>query len=294
MNQWVKRIMVLDTSRGTLVALSRDRRANTMNTQPERDASPSLRGFEASSLKCCWMIAGIVDYKLCDRHYECDDCGFDQAMRNPGRLAAAAGLARCPSAAAATDSLLFHPRHVWARFETGGRVRTGLDDFGRRLAGRIYCVALPEPGTRIAAGEPAWTFVHGDGEVSVAAPVSGIVAESNERLRHQPSLVNQDPYGAGWAVVLTPTDLATDLRDLCFGAEIAPWIAEESEKLNRELTSAGEALPTLMDGGCLVDDLHQAIPAEARSRILDLFLSANKSRPSDPPTTSSAGDAEGR
>lgn len=262
-----------------------------MNIQQERDASPGLRGFEASSLKCCWMVAGIVDHKLCDRDYECDACDFDQAMRNrPGR---GAGLARCPSQAAA-DSLLFHPRHVWARVETGGRVRTGLDDFGRRLAGRVYCVALPEPGTRIAAGEPAWTFVHGDGEVSVAAPVSGIVAESNEKLRHQPSLVNQDPYGAGWAVVLTPTDLGADMRDLCSGAEIAPWIAQESEKLGRELASAGESLPTLMDGGSLVDDLHQAIPAEARSRILELFLSANKSRPSDPATTGSAGDAEGR
>lgn len=32
-------------------------------------------------LKCVWMLAGNVDYKLCDREYECDECPFDHAIR---------------------------------------------------------------------------------------------------------------------------------------------------------------------------------------------------------------------
>jgi glycine cleavage system H protein len=256
----------------------------------------SLRGGAAdrSLLKCCWMLAGVVDYKLCDRRYECEGCSFDQAMRNRRFLQAGSEFRHPFSEASATDSLLFHPRHVWARVESAGRIRTGLDDFGRRLAGRIYCVELPEPGTRITAGKSAWTVVHHDGKVSLAAPVAGVVAEVNERLRHEPALVNEDPYGAGWAMVLTPLDLAADLRDLRFGAEIAPWIATESERLGCELASAGKSLPTLMDGGSLVGDLHHAIPSEVRARILDLFLSEQMNRPLGASATETAGESEGR
>ena len=35
----------------------------------------------AAPLKCVWMLAGNVDYKLCDREYDCDECPFDLAIR---------------------------------------------------------------------------------------------------------------------------------------------------------------------------------------------------------------------
>jgi hypothetical protein len=38
-------------------------------------------------VKCVWMLAGVVSYKLCDRHYDCESCLFDQAMRSaPSQL----------------------------------------------------------------------------------------------------------------------------------------------------------------------------------------------------------------
>ncbi len=33
-------------------------------------------------LKCIWMTSGLVDYKLCDMSFECEDCQFDKVMRN--------------------------------------------------------------------------------------------------------------------------------------------------------------------------------------------------------------------
>ncbi|MCS6806106.1 MAG: hypothetical protein NZ823_13325 [Blastocatellia bacterium] len=32
-------------------------------------------------LKCVWMLAKVVDYKLCDQAYDCEHCAFDQVMR---------------------------------------------------------------------------------------------------------------------------------------------------------------------------------------------------------------------
>lgn len=251
----------------------------------------NVRGPSPEGLKCCWMLAGVVDYKLCDQQYECESCSFDEAMRNR-RARASVGVAS-DGVRNGVGSLLFHDRHVWARLEAGGRVRTGLDDFGRRLAGRIYCVQLPKLGTRIAAGAPAWKAVHHEGEVSLAAPVAGVVEEVNERLSHNPTLVNQDPYGAGWAVALTPLDLVADLQGLRFGADTAPWIAAESERLGREVACAAGSQWTLPDGGRLIDDLHEAVPPHLRTRILDLFLSATNG-PSGRTQTETATESEGR
>lgn len=248
-------------------------------------------GGQTSSLKCCWMLAGVVAYKLCDRGYECEDCPFDQVMGRRSRFSSFLGIPG-PSDGATADSLLFHDRHVWARVEADGRVTTGLDDFGRRLAGHVYCVGLPPIGTRIAAGDAAWTIAHHEGEISLAAPVAGVVQEVNEQLRHHPTLVNQDPYGAGWAVSLAPLDLAGDVKRLRPGAETAAWIASESERLSRHLARESGSHWALPDGGRMIEDLHEAIPTEVRARILDLFLSANTSRPSGLPKTETVGKKE--
>jgi hypothetical protein len=48
----------------------------------ERDIRSALESLMTGlPLKCVWMQAGNVDYKLCDREYECDECPFDQAIR---------------------------------------------------------------------------------------------------------------------------------------------------------------------------------------------------------------------
>ncbi len=34
-----------------------------------------------STLKCIWMECGYVEYKLCDRNYDCENCPFDKAIK---------------------------------------------------------------------------------------------------------------------------------------------------------------------------------------------------------------------
>lgn len=46
-----------------------------MNKKNERTGSQELS-------KCIWMKSGLVEYKLCDKNYYCEDCLFDKVMRN--------------------------------------------------------------------------------------------------------------------------------------------------------------------------------------------------------------------
>jgi hypothetical protein len=39
-------------------------------------------GKNYQDLKCIWMSSHLVDYKLCDRDFDCENCQFDRVMRN--------------------------------------------------------------------------------------------------------------------------------------------------------------------------------------------------------------------
>jgi glycine cleavage system H protein len=63
-------------------------------------------------------------------------------------------------------------------------------------------VDVPEVGTEVTANQ-AFSEVESTKSVSdVFAPVSGTVTERNGLLEERPELVNEQPYGDGWIVVL--------------------------------------------------------------------------------------------
>jgi glycine cleavage system H lipoate-binding protein len=263
------------------------------STGVHRSFNPPITG---DPLKCVWMLAGVVGYKLCDREYDCEHCAFDLAMREtPPSLAhqpsaAPEAVWSVPAttgdqAAGTADimgyelagSLFYHPGHVWARVEEEGRVRVGLDDFGQQLVGRVYSVNLPAPGDRVSPRGGCWRIAHQCGEATLAAPVTGVVHHVNEKLAQHPSLINHDPYHHGWAMVIGPDDLMGSLKDLYFGEHSRRWYEQEVERLHQELV--GLAGPpsdlgvTLQDGGRRIEDLTRVIESRQLRQMIDRFLS---------------------
>ena len=50
--------------------------------------------------------------------------------------------------------------------------------------------------------------------VSLLSPISGTIEQVNGILSEKPELVNSDPYGEGWLVILAPGKLEDDLKTL--------------------------------------------------------------------------------
>ena len=73
--------------------------------------------------------------------------------------------------------------------------------------GDVVFVQSPDVGAEFGAGD---TFGEVESTKSVSevyAPVQGVVVEVNGDLEVSPELVNSDPYGAGWLIVVEPVDL---------------------------------------------------------------------------------------
>ncbi|WP_210717350.1 glycine cleavage system protein GcvH [Amycolatopsis acididurans] len=108
-------------------------------------------------------------------------------------------------------------RHVWVRQE-GDLVTIGMTDVAQNLAKTIISVTLKKAGKEVRKGRNVATVESGKWVGPVPAPVSGEIVEVNEALTSSPSLINSDPYGAGWVAKLRPGDWAADSADLATGA----------------------------------------------------------------------------
>jgi glycine cleavage system H protein len=118
------------------------------------------------------------------------------------------------------DDLRYTAEHEWLRTE-GDSIRVGITDYAQDALGDIVFVSLPEVGAQLTAGQ-AFGEVESTKSVSdVYAPVAGTVTARNDSLEATPELVNSDPYGEGWLIVIAPEQAAASEGLLDAGAYAA-------------------------------------------------------------------------
>jgi glycine cleavage system H protein len=99
--------------------------------------------------------------------------------------------------------LRYTREHEWAKRE-GGNVRVGITHYAQEQLGDVVFVELPKVGARVTAHQ-AFGVVESVKAVSdLFAPIAGEVVEVNAELGKKPEVVNQDPYGRGWMIVIKP------------------------------------------------------------------------------------------
>lgn len=103
------------------------------------------------------------------------------------------------------EDLYYSPEHYWARVEDS-LVTQGATDFAQKMAGQIVYVELPRKGRKIEQGKPFMSIESGKWVGRVHAVVGGEIIEINQALDDDPTLINVDPYGAGWIVKIRPSD----------------------------------------------------------------------------------------
>lgn len=103
--------------------------------------------------------------------------------------------------------LRYTEEHEWVRAE-GQAVRVGITDFAQDALGDVVYVDLPEVGASVQANQPLGEVESTKSVSDVYSPVSGTVVDRNPLLEERPELVNEQPYGDGWLVVLQPDDPA--------------------------------------------------------------------------------------
>ena len=107
------------------------------------------------------------------------------------------------------EDLRYAENHEWAKLEDDGTVRVGISDYAQDQLGDIVFVELPEVGRSVSAGESFGEVESTKSVSDVYAPVAGTISAIHEALVDAPEVINSDPYGDGWFIVITPEEGAT-------------------------------------------------------------------------------------
>ncbi|MBW2304507.1 MAG: glycine cleavage system protein GcvH [Deltaproteobacteria bacterium] len=137
------------------------------------------------------------------------------------------------------DDLYYHKDHSWARVD-GSKVTVGMNDFFQKEAGDIVFIDLPEEEDEVSQGEVCGKIQSRKWIGKLVAPVSGEIVEVNEELEEDTSLINTDPYGKGWILVIEAEDLESELGNLMQGEALVEFIEAEVRRAEEERAKAEE------------------------------------------------------
>jgi glycine cleavage system H lipoate-binding protein len=226
--------------------------------------------------KCRHMLSGRISYGLCSYGYNCANCAFDQMMDDNSYLPnLQAPVVDVASGFKVARDHYYHFGHAWARVEYGGKVRVGIDDFALRLLGPQDEIDMPDLGSRVAQNGVQAVLKRDGNEAPTLSPVDGTVVAVNHKVLKDSNTVNSDPYGEGWLMVIQPSSLRNNLKNLFFGQESQTWVDDEYFRLQHLVADAyGEEMKYRMaaTGGEAISDIYSEVPEIGWNRLVSEFL----------------------
>lgn len=124
------------------------------------------------------------------------------------------------------QNLKYSKEHEWVEVLDNNLVRIGITDFAQHSLGDIVFVELPEVDDEVSANSTFGSVESVKAVSDVYSPVSGKVVEVNTALEDSPESINEDPYNAGWIVVVELSNPA-EIDQLLSAEEYEAFIKEE-------------------------------------------------------------------
>ena len=99
------------------------------------------------------------------------------------------------------SDLRYHKEHEWVRLN-GKQATVGISHFAQDALGDIVFLDMPKVGAVVTAGQQIGEVESTKTTSTIYVPVSGTVSKINTDLKDHPEVVNSDPYGKGWIIVI--------------------------------------------------------------------------------------------
>ena len=125
------------------------------------------------------------------------------------------------------------PQHTWVNIEMNGTVRIGIDDFVRKIIGKIDKVVLPVVKSKITKGEILISIIHENHFFEIPSPISGKVTLVNMEHIEHPEWIVVKPFELSWMVCLEPSNLSDELHSLKIGEGTIKWYQQEIDKYDK-------------------------------------------------------------
>jgi glycine cleavage system H protein len=123
--------------------------------------------------------------------------------------------------------LRYHQEHEWVRL-SGMQATVGISHFAQDALGDIVFIDMPKLGAVVKAGQQIGEVESTKTTSTIYTPVSGTIAKVNADLKDHPEVVNLDPYGKGWMVIIDLLS-ASDVDKLMTAAQYEAFLASQKK-----------------------------------------------------------------
>ncbi|GBD88262.1 alginate biosynthesis transcriptional regulatory protein AlgB [bacterium BMS3Abin03] len=123
--------------------------------------------------------------------------------------------------------------HTWANIDEEGTVKIGIDDFAKKLIGKIDAIEFPNLGMIVKKGQPLFTIKQGARTITFRSPVSGKVKEINKPLSNDLEALEYTPYERNWICIIDADELDNEIPQLKIGKAAVAFYQEDIEHLQQ-------------------------------------------------------------
>lgn len=123
--------------------------------------------------------------------------------------------------------LRYHQEHEWTRVN-GTQATVGISHFAQDALGDIVFIDLPKAGSPVKAGQQIGEVESTKTTSTIYTPVSGTIVKVNADLKDHPEVVNSDPYGKGWMVVIELSN-AGEIDKLMTAAQYEAFLSSQKK-----------------------------------------------------------------
>ena len=111
------------------------------------------------------------------------------------------------------EGLYYSKEFFWVRIENG-KAKMGITDYAQKQLREIVFAELPSASETIKQNEPFGSVESVKAVSDLIAPLSSTIEQINEEVTSKPELLNEDPYGKGWLLIVAPSNLDAELKTL--------------------------------------------------------------------------------
>ncbi|MHC1766222.1 MAG: response regulator [Verrucomicrobiia bacterium] len=137
--------------------------------------------------------------------------------------------------------VLISKGHCWVSLSPDGSVMVGMDDFAKKLVGRVDALELPALGTTLRAGQPMFAVRQKGRRIQFFAPVSGRVTRVNQDLSKMTSRLDETSYYNQWIGQIQGENLDAEIPALKIGRSAEALFQEDIGRFTAFLRNAAKS-----------------------------------------------------
>ena len=149
--------------------------------------------------------------------------------------------------------------HCWANISEDGTARVGMDDFAKKIIGKIDSIELPNLGMAVKKGQLLFTVKQGFRSRSFRSPVSGKVKELNKFINDELDSLDVSSYDMNWICEIDADELDSEIPNLKIGKAAVSLYEEDIERLQelKKKTKTGKESQLSPNGVIFIGEMEK-------------------------------------